>query len=373
MKIAIFDPSGSHGHYAHTQAAIFNNDEIAWFIHEGVSRRLTEVGVLKPDSTYVYTFVPGKSKLLYYFKAIRTINHQKWDVVFFNTLESDWLPNFLFFLTIHKRANLVLTIHNIHSFFKVTETKSLRDFLKQKARRLALSKCRLNVYSNNLKECLLHYIPEARPFQLPYRVFSPEARLDKTNAPQQFRIVIPGTVDADRRDYSFVLEVAQRLSHLSFIRIILLGRPYGARAVSLMKAFGEMKDSVICYPDFVDEREFEQQMQNADMVWGPLTKYYSAKEAVEEYGISKETGITFAMIRYVLPGLFPSDVSVMDEIKTSVRFYNNADSLVALITELSMNKEKLLALKKEAYANSLKFSPEKVKERFVRELNAKLS
>jgi hypothetical protein len=368
VKIAVFDPSGYHGHYAHTQGLVFRNDDISWFVHRNVCNRLNDLGVITADSN-VFAYTPGKSLLFYYIKALWLLHRTKWDVVFFNTLEANWLPNFLFFLFVRKDVNLVLTIHNIHSFFKKSRAKGLRAFVKRRAKNLALKKCRLNVYSENLKQCLLQYVSGANPFLLPYRVCDTTVERLNRSEQNQFRIVIPGSIDVKRRDYFSVLEVAERLSDLKHIRFVLLGKPYGAEATALVDKFEQMQDTVVCYREFIDEHEFERQMQQADIVWGPLTRYYTGNDAVEEYGISKETGVSFAMIHYALPGLFPSHVAVMDEIKTGVRFYSNADELVSIITELSTRKETLLLLQKNAWANALKYSPDAVRNRFVSQLN----
>lgn len=369
MKIAVFDPSGNHGHYAHTQGLVFRNDDVSWFVHRNVCIRLTDLCVITADSN-VSEYTPGKSLLFYYIKAIWLLHRTKWDAVFFNTLEANWLPNFLFFLFVRKDVNLVLTIHNIHSFFRKSGTKGLRAFVKQRAKNLALAKCRLNVYSENLKQCLSQYVPDANPFLLPYRVC--DMSVERLNHPgkDQFRIVIPGSVDVKRRDYSFVLNIVERLRCLPHVQFVLLGRPYGAESIALVDKFEQMNGSVVCYREFIDEQEFEHQMQITDIVWGPLTRYYTGNDAVEEYGISKETGVSFAMIRYALPGLFPSDVTVMDEIKTGVRFYSNADELVSIITDLSTRKESLQLLQENARANALKYTPDTVRNRFVSQLNA---
>jgi hypothetical protein len=367
VKIAVFDPSGYHGHYAHTQGLVFRNDDISWFVHRNVCDRLTDLGIITRDSD-VFVYTPGKSLLSYYIQALWRINRTKWDVIFFNTLEANWLPNFLFFLAVRRKINMVLTIHNLHSFFKKTEAKGLRAFAKQHAKNLALKKCLLNVYSEKLKACLLQYKSDANPFLLPYRVSDPELGAINQQLQDDFRIVIPGSVDLKRRDYFFVLDIAERLKDLTHIRFVLLGKPYGDEAAALVSKLEQLKDTVVCYREFIDESEFEHQMQQADIVWGPLTRYYAANDAVEEYGISKETGVSFAMIRYALPGLFPTDVSVMDEIKTGTMFYSNADELVSIIADLSARKESLLLLQKNARANALKYTPDAVRNEFTSQL-----
>jgi hypothetical protein len=365
MKIAILDPSGNHGHYAHTQSIIFKDENIEWFIHENVTKRLQDIGVFKNNNPKIHTYFAKNSKLFYYFKAIYLINRNKWDMVFFNTLQSDWLPNFIFFIFVKRTTNIVLTIHNVHSFFASNRKIGLKSFIKRSTKRLALKKSKLNLYSQKLKQCLLEYKPIPKVFLLPYQVYLPQTNKQNLNSSKKFKIIIPGTVDAKRRNYSLVLEIVEYFSNRKDIQFVLLGKPVGAGSDDLILKFKKYKDTVVCFHDFVDEDEFEKQMLTADIILGPLNKYFKTVDAIEEYGVSKETGITFAIIRYALPGIFPKELTIMDEISSAVKFYNNSSELNSIITELSTNKDRLQELKKNALENSKKFEPQKIKKDFM--------
>ncbi|HEX3010209.1 MAG TPA: hypothetical protein VHO90_21610, partial [Bacteroidales bacterium] len=185
---------------------------------------------------------------------------------------------------------------------------------------------------------------------------------------KSFHVVIPGSVDLRRRDYTIVLQTIRALSHLKHIRFVLLGAPSGKDANEMMNELEKFPETVTCFRKFVDDSKYEKLMSGANLVLGPLYKFFDTNEATEEYGISKETGITFAIIRYALPGIFSSQVTVMDEIKSGVLFYNDASHLAEIITDLSADKEKYLLLKQQAHLNSKKFEAARVKEVFLREL-----
>jgi len=369
MKIAIFDPSGSHGHYAYTQSIVFEKEHIEWFIHKNVTKRLNDLGVLDNGNNTFNSYSNKYFKYFYYLKSIISLNRRKWDIVFFNTLQSDWLPNFIFFLFIKKSVNIVLTIHNVNSFFATADKKSFTSFIKALTRSLALKKCKLNVYGTNLKQRLLEFRPNSEVFLFPYEAYSPKTIIHKKGNENILKIVIPGTVDLRRRNYELVLSVVKNISHIKHIQFILLGKPVGQGSTDLIAEFKKYRDSVIYYTSFVDEDEFEKQMLSADIVLGPLHKYFKTDETIEEYGVSKETGITFAIIKYALPGIFPAELTIMDEIKSGVTSYKDASELTEIITELSTNKHKLQQLKDNALANAQKFEVKKVKKDFLEQMN----
>jgi hypothetical protein len=367
MNIVVFDPSGSHGTFAFTQSRVFDGENIEWFIHKDVSERLHLLNAVNDSSKKVHTLISGDSKFIYYLKSIAEINNTKCDILFFNTLQSDWVLNFLFLLFIKKPKNIVLTVHNVNSFFDPRKQKGLRSFIRERIKLLAIKKCSFNVYGAAMKAHMSGLVPQAKISTLPYQIYLP-SQVSDGNGSKKFNVVIPGSVDLRRRDYVTVLQTIKTLSYLKHIRFVLLGAPSGEGADEMMNEFEKFPETVICFRKFVDDREYEKHMLDANLILGPLYKFFDTNEATEEYGISKETGITFAIIRYALPGIFSSQVKVMDEIRSGVMFYDDSSHLAATITQLSTDNERYLQLKQQAHLNSKKFEAARVKEVFLKEI-----
>jgi hypothetical protein len=365
MKIAIFDPSGSHGNFAYSQSLVFADDQTQWYIHENIFRRLNDLKIVDASDSNIKICFEGSSKILYYIRSIININNQSWDFVFFNTLQSDWLLNFIFFLFIKKSKTIVLTIHNINSFFMSSKKKSIRLFIKKWSIQLALKKITyFNVFSLNLKQHLLQKLSGAKVFILPYQVHvssKPFVSAQQT----VLKVVVPGTIDLRRRDYYMVVETIRLLSHVSNIMILLLGKPSGNDSKELVKELDKYKHIVKYHTGFISENDFEQQMVASDIIWGPLQREFEVDGVIEEYGVSKETGTTFAMIRYGLPALFPKNIPVMDDLSSGVVYYDNAGDLAEKLIALSNDFNKLNVLKMEAYENAKKFGPSAIRHQFI--------
>ncbi|HEX3006732.1 MAG TPA: hypothetical protein VHO90_03855, partial [Bacteroidales bacterium] len=227
MNIVVFDPSGSHGTFAFTQSRVFDGENIEWFIHKDVSERLRLLNVVNDSSEKVHTLIPSDNKFIYYLKSIAKINKTKCDILFFNTLQSDWVLNFLFLLFVKKSKNIVLTIHNLNSFFIPRKQNGLRSFVRERIKLRAIKKCNFNVYSAAMKAYLLALVPQAKISMLPYQIYLPSDQASNIDGSKSFHVVIPGSVDLRRRDYTIVLQTIRALSHLKHIRFVLLGAPSG--------------------------------------------------------------------------------------------------------------------------------------------------
>ncbi len=368
MKIAVFDPSGSHGNFAITQSKIFDQDQIEWFIHNNVAERFYDIGIAQPNNKNLHCYFTKKSKLAFYLKTIRLLNNSSWDIVFFNTLQSDWLLNFIFYIFIKRSAFIILTIHNVNSFFYHHKNMSLRSFIKNRTKAIALKKSHFNVFSENLKEQLLKYHPKATVFVIPYQIYSPTTTTPVIESTKKLKIVIPGSIDLKRRNYSFILEALKNTSNIQNIQFVFLGKPIGLGSNEIIHEFEKFKDSVICFKHFVSKVEYEKHMLTADIICGPLNRFYQNDGTTEEYGKSKETGITFAMIKYALPCLFPEELTVMNEIKTGAIFYSSPLNLAQIIEELSIDEKKLNLLKINATINAQKFDRQNIKRLFTNQL-----
>lgn len=366
MNIIVFDPSGSHGTFANTQSIVFEKDNIHWFIHKNTYERLCNQGKLNSDSQNVHYYSPGKLKLLYYIKAIILIKRIESDVIFFNTLQSDWSLNFLFLVFVKRSKNIIVTIHNLNSFF-APSTKGLRAMIKEKALKLARKKCLFNVYSSEIKKQILHRLPAARVALVPYQVHVPlTSKYGSVN--KKFSIIIPGSVDLKRRDYSIILEIAQYLHQTPRLEFILLGAPADENAKKLLNQL-ELKDKVVCFRNFVNDNLYDQYMESAHIILGPLNAAFKTNDSIEEYGVTKETGISFASIRYALPLILPAHIKVMDELKSGAVFYKTPQQLIEIITHLSSNNEAYSVLKANAEINAKKFEPEEIRRQFMNWLN----
>lgn len=145
-------------------------------------------------------------------------------------------------------------------------------------------------------------------------------------------IVIPGTVDFERRDYEMVLAaltLAQgRLSRN--VNLTLLGAAKGKRGAELQKKFLALASdsfAVKVYPGFVENSEFSRVMSDADFMLAPLKSEARFQCYREHYGKTKISGAEADVMHYRVPALFPDHYLLGTELRLVCKSYSGIDTL----------------------------------------------
>ena len=124
-------------------------------------------------------------------------------------------------------------------------------------------------------------------------------------------IGVIGTVDRKRKDYNLlktVLGSAAKKVNRTF-EIKILGKPKGAfgrEMVSQFLSLNKERIRVSHWPNGVPQKEFDEQMNELDIIVAPIfeeTKYFLIKE---NYGFTKISGSINDTIKYARLGLVPS-------------------------------------------------------------------
>ncbi len=135
-------------------------------------------------------------------------------------------------------------------------------------------------------------------------VFYTKFSIQQTN--EVLTIVIPGAVSQKRRDYERVLKMLQRTQHDN-LDIVFLGKAKG-KELEMLQDFEENISeniSIKYFKEKIPQREFDEYMQMADILWCPIqseTEFFSQKEV---YGISKMSGNIGDAIKYSKTAVFP--------------------------------------------------------------------
>lgn len=180
---------------------------------------------------------------------------------------------------------------------------------------------------------------------------------------------IPGGFSTRRRDYLTVYNVFKNLEEKELkIKLYLLGKLEDENSKELFDKFKKLKN-VKYYEKYVEEKEFDEIMQKTDLIIGPLNKEIEFEKGIkEEYGISKESGFTFTQITYSKPGLLPSYIKKISELKDSCLLYKNENELYDIVVKLYENREMLKNLKKNAEKNAKQFTYLNIKRKFLKDI-----
>lgn len=313
------------------------------------------------------------------------INKFSPEVIFIVTLEKYFSDVFKFNFI----CPLHLFIHNIDAWFQINLSYNVYNFIKEftlssriiynfkvnfiypKWRRKLINQIIVNngrfvVLNTILKKELKNYINGNIIDVIPFSVYNKDLQ-DRSNDNKCLRVCIPGIVSQVRRDYLSILDLLENeaIAFNNKIELVLLGpvvEPKVGRNIIKRAIKLNSKGIKIHYYNehFISFPEFDKQLAKADIILGNmnviLNKY-------SQYGKTKETGITSAMIRAAKPGILPKSYALIDALKSSTLVYGNYSELKNILKDLIENKEKILSLKMEAQNNSLLFDPEFIYEK----------
>ncbi len=360
MKIIILDISDSHFSYLKTVYKTLNEFIEEIYLSEFLSNELYKE--LKIESNKIKKI---KNKYISFFKIfelIKKINRSKTDTLFINTMQSNYI--FFFFLFMFCNKKILLSIHNINCYFD--KPKGIKGEIRCFIRKYALKKSKfMNVYGENLKNYLEKKGYQGIITSIPYSAYENEKyKSEIFNSNLVFSI--PGGFSTRRRDYLTVYNVFKNLEEKELkIKLYLLGRLGGENSKELFNKFKKLKN-VKCYEKYVEEEEFDEIMKKTDLIIGPLNKEIEFEKGIkEEYGLSKESGFTFAQITYSKPGLLPSYIKKFSELDDSCLLYKNEKELYDIIVELYENREILKKLKGNAEKNAKHFTYFNIKQKFI--------
>jgi len=275
-----------------------------------------------------------------------------------------------------------LFIHNIDEWFNLSFIKRVSSFfygftLSRKLvydfkvnfiyplqREKIINKIKRNggkfvVLSSILKKELSIYINKDLIDVVPFSFYDKNLT-DKSLLNTRLRICIPGTLSNTRRDYLGILDLFDDNSELfkTKIELDLLGCPIQKEDDKIIQRaklliFKGIKIHLYEH-SFIPTEIFNENLSKADIILGNL-KIQQGKFSF--YGKTKETGVTFALIRAAKPGVIVEGYDIMDELKSSVLYYKDMDQLKTILLRLADDKDYLEILKKEAQKNSQSFEP----------------
>ena len=278
-----------------------------------------------------------------------------------STLDNNLL---LFALRLCMASNLrvSLTLHEVNAWF-IYPWRSLRDWTENLAK-LILHR-RINHYSFFLPamaETFRQRMPRATAVFIPSRFYR-TAPASTVRVPRPFTIVIPGSVDGNRRDYEFVTDLFRhwlpgRAASDRPILLVILGDSHSPEATAIvasLKAMESARFAVLAFNGYVPESTYEQQLAAADLLWSPLRLHkLGSRNNPEVYGQTTASGLTADLLLNDIPALVPEGFVLPDGFRTALLPYRSADEAGRLLDRLINDNEWLPRLRMEI-ADSFSF------------------
>lgn len=198
----------------------------------------------------------------------------------------------------------------------------------------------------------------------PYSIY--EASLQGSGVSDKLRISLPGYIEESRRDYKLVLSAFSKLDKRRFsLKILGQARDeYGLQIIAYAKQLIE-KGYEISFLEVADR--FEEEIINSDVIFAPLNVNTRYSGIDEVYGKSKESGVTYDVIRYSKPAIFPADMDLPMELNSCVIKYSSEQQLIQVFNSLC-DKDYYNSLKTKALHASRKYEVDVLSKAFLNKL-----
>jgi len=266
---------------------------------------------------------------------------EKFDIIIFDEIYSGSLSSLFslarFFLLNQCRAKKFLIIHNVNKWlappiaanWKQNIKGFFRKFLAKKSDGLLVISFGLQKYikDSGLNINTVFAIPFMSLQQFENQEPSKEAILT---------FCIAGGISPMRREYDAVLDSFEELwaeGHQVCLKLVgnfdESGQQLRTRCEKLQKRFGPNK--VRFWYDRLDASAFAREVRSSHLFISNIKMIYPNPEAVEIYGVTKESGGLSNIVRHGLPSIALEHLAMADIGSLSLLRYSNSEGLKSLV------------------------------------------
>lgn len=340
MNVGIFETEHFEGSYPVIKAFDHANHSITIFCYEKTFRQFQFLfGAEMPKYNWIVRD-EKTSKIGFIRKIYKESKKRNLSLLYLNTISNNYVFYALLAFFLPKKTRVLLTIHNINSWFQFKFSLSFRRIVRYTGRKFLLGQVRLfNVVAIPMKKQLEKKLGDKdKVFAVPGAFFSPREAAKATFSPGDFiRIVIPGSIDSRRRDYEFAIELLQRFDSLSMpVEITFLGAPYGEYGRGILEKVKSLNLTIarikIFDGEIVDQPDFDNAMDAAHFIFTPSVLTTTIEDGVMElYGISMSSGNVFDVIKHAKPFIIPKNLVIDDFLAGSTFRYERIEDIIELI------------------------------------------
>jgi len=195
---------------------------------------------------------------------------------------------------------------------------------------------------------------------MPFNIYLGKSEPHSNKRHAVLTLTLPGIISTKRKRYDAVFAALEK--YKDRLRIILLGSPSGSEGgeaiVAQAEALALRGFFVESYRSFVSPQEFDTVMARSDFIFGDLKTAFRRCGFVETYGTTKDSGISYSMVQYSLPGIVCREFLNLSELESSTLYFEGVDGFIDVVQFLLDNPARCEELRRNAYVNSQKFSPE---------------
>lgn len=366
MKIGIFESEHFEATYPVIKLFDTPGNEVHIFTDPFTHKRLADL--FGPATTrYHWTILKkGFSRLLYFRQLYRQIKKLQPDILYINTISANHIL-FALLIRLLRIPRTVVTVHDINCLFHSTPSWNIRAMVHHLGKKLLI---RWVKEFNVISDTMVPYLQQ-QTSKVIHNV--PGAVFDGLHHPVQpgnyFHLVVPGTIDKKRRDYTQVWALLQEAERKQFpLHLTLLGGyadAYGKNIIAEADNFPSYYTHIRFYDTaVVDQDEFDRQMGQAHFVFIPSVINTAICHNIPEiYGVTKSSGNIFDGIRHARPFIIPATLQVPAALTSSAFTYGQVTDIISFLQQLQQEPARYPALLEQAMLNSGEFTIDKVRAR----------
>lgn len=270
-------------------------------------------------------------------------------------------------------AHLSLTVHEVNEYFS-NSILSLR-IASETLAKLILRR-RISHYHFFLPAMAARFrerLPDAVTVFIPSRFYTghPAPHPAPTNAGAP-SIVIPGSIDPNRRNYNDVLQVLTILLSNPItppFTLVLLGDAATEAASRIIGDFQPLTGdrlSLRTHKGYINEAMYEEELATAHLIWSPLNVHKkSSRNSPETYGQTTASGLTADILLNPCPAVVPADFVIADAFRTAIYPYRSPEEAADIIRRLLLESESYAAIREKIHIAFNYFSKENFSHSFA--------
>jgi hypothetical protein len=268
-------------------------------------------------------------------------------------------------LTFISPVHLSLTVHEVNEYCSPSY-KTLRDWTETIAKKFLRGQIHhYHVFLPAMADQLRQRLPGSTAVFIPSRFYSGHRVVSPTSpaspAPP-FRIVVPGSVDPNRRHYKEVIKTLLLLQPAPPIELILLGDASTEAAANLIAEFQPLLSDLANFRTFkgyISESAYEQELTHAHLIWSPLNVHKrNSRNHPETYGLTTASGLTADLLLSNIPALVPAGFVIPEPFRTAIYQYGSPEEACGLIRRFLEDPNGYVAVRETIHQAFSYFSKE---------------
>jgi hypothetical protein len=303
-------------------------------------------------------------RLNFFINFYRSIRNFKTDLLFLCTVSSNHLLHSMV-LRMLPKMRIILTIHAINGLFSPLRGGNVRKMIRYVGKKRLIGQIKeYNVISDTLiphlrqvcDKCIIHQIPGA--------VFQGTESNNAIN--DHIHLVIAGSIDKNRRNYSQCFELLRFAEQQSFpLHITLLGggtSDYARMVIQRAKQYAGSVTKIFFFEEpQVPQTIFDSVMSRAHFLFIPSVVSTIDDDTPEIYGKTKSSGNIFDAVRHAKPMITPLELNIPSNLETGCFRYVYIEDIIGLFQTILQQPAIYRRLQTEAYKNSEEYTIEKIR------------